>query len=118
MPDTHVQPAPPSQSGWCRILDHKQEVMFRDGHTVQLHDVQIHDTPIAFMRAVQFEESYWRVFDLRHIAKSLSQQPSMLPREFAGVVFQTLRMAFPTVEDFRAHVESCLAGFDTTGVQQ
>ena len=95
------------------VLHHKQEIMFRDGSAVNLHEVHIRGCYSVYLRAAKFAGSDWLVFDLRNIAKSLcAMADGMQTREVAGVIFQTLRMAFRTVDDLRTKVDSHLETID------
>ena len=110
MPESHViQIMLPGEGGSVKVLQQKQEVMFRDGSAAQLHDVLLNDEPARCLRAVQFSD-HWQVFDLRHMAKSLSITAGYMPRRMVmGVVFQTLRMAYDTVGEFQEQVDASLA---------
>lgn len=88
----------------------RHEVMFRDGRIVGLHPVTVDGQGRMFLRALQHEGLRWVVFDLRRAVPAI--EPDLLaapPRDVPGIVFYTLRGAFPTAHGFTHLVTGALA---------
>lgn len=88
----------------------RHEVMFKDGRIVGLHPVTVDGQGRMFLRALQHEGLRWVVFDLRRAAPAI--EPDLLaapPRDVPGIVFYTLRGAFPTAAGFTHLVTGTLA---------
>jgi hypothetical protein len=83
-----------------QVLTQRQEVMFKDGSTVQLHPVQMTGVPHPFLRALQCSGD-WVVTDLRKHGPELEDDVRRLqPRDTPGVVFFTLRATYRCRDDF------------------
>jgi hypothetical protein len=109
------------------VLAQRHEVMWRDGSSVQMHLVRIANQvePDTFMRALQLEGLRWFAFDLRQVLDSQGRELEadvlrLQPRDTPGVVFFTLRGAFPTSGAFTAAVQarSTLQWWDGEASQQ
>jgi hypothetical protein len=103
MTDDDVASAPAlalTVCGGMHVLAQRQEVMFKDGTSVQLHPVQVGGTRDTFMRALQISGA-WMVTDLRHHGPELEDDVLRLqPRDTQGVVFFTLRGAYRCRDEF------------------
>ena len=101
----------------CGVLHHKQEIMFRDGSAVDLHEVHVGGFNSLTLRATKFGGDQWLVFDLARIARELGDLPTgMMSREVAGVIFQTLRMSHASLFSFRKKVEANLEPVELKGI--
>ncbi len=109
------------------VLAQRHEVMWRDGSSVQMHLVRLSTQvePDTFVRALQLEGLRWFAFDLRQVlgTKGRELEADVLrlqPRDTPGVVFFTLRCAFPTSGVFTAAVQanSCAQWWDRAASQQ
>lgn len=79
------------------------EVMFRDGSTIGLHPVSLGGDLQMFLRAVQVDGLQWTVFDVRDYGSEVETDIKRLqPRDAHGVVFYTLRLAYPSARAFQA----------------
>lgn len=79
------------------------EVMFRDGSAIGLHPVSINGDLQMFLRAVQVDGLQWLVFDVRDYGSDVEADILRLqPRDAHGVVFYTLRLAYPNARAFQA----------------
>lgn len=109
-------PSPLPRSSWrlcVGVLHHKQEIMFRDGSAVDLHEVHVGGLNSLTLRATKFGGDKWLVFDLARIAKSLGELPTgMNSREVAGEIFKALRMSHASLFSFRKKVEANLEAVD------
>lgn len=84
-----------TRHGDYEILAQTQEVSWPDGSRILLHPVRVHACPEAFLRAL-CHEGHWAVFDLRKLVPVLDADIRRLPpRDAQGVVFYSLRHAFP-----------------------
>lgn len=97
----HPLPCPPAGGvpQRYRILGARHEIMFRDGSAIGLHLVQGIGVPELLLRAVRVDFD-WLVFDLRHVVKAdiEGDMKRLDARDRVGVVFYTLRLAFPTAQ--------------------
>lgn len=83
------------------VLAQQHEVLFRDGSTVHLHPVRSAGRDQTFLRALHYEGLRWLVFDLRPLHAELENDIlSHLPRDVPGIVYYTLRLAFPDARTF------------------
>lgn len=83
-----------------RLIGSRHEVMFRDGSAIGLHLVQgAGGVPELLLRAVRVDFD-WLVFDLRHVVNADIERDikRLEARDRAGIVFYTLRLAFPTAQ--------------------
>ena len=86
-----------------QVMPRRFEVMWRDGSTVALHLVSVNGNaePDTFLRALQVDGGHWVYFDLRDVSKALDAEiRSNLPRDVPGLVFYTLRLAYPNAGAF------------------
>lgn len=86
-----------------QVQPRRHEVMWADGSSVGLHLVGVnnHAEPDTFLRALQYGTGHWIVFDLRDLSKTLDAEiRSHLPRDVPGLVFYTLRLAYPNASAF------------------
>lgn len=96
----HEEPRAVHCHGAFQVLAQRQEVMFRDGSTVQLHPVLRAGIAETFLRAVR-QSCRWVVIDLRyHSAEIEADILRLQPRDTPGVVFYTLRQAYPSARAF------------------
>lgn len=96
------------------VLAECQAVLFPDNKIVQLHDVRRRGLDDLYLRAMQYEESHWCVFDLRTIeSKFAGEIPRTLHRDRAGLVLYTLRAKFPTCAEFQA---GCMNNFEAAWI--
>ena len=83
--------------GCFQVHAQRFEVMFKDGSTLGLHPVCAEGVPQMFLRALHFEGLRWLVFDLRKLSQDIEADIlRLLPRDTPGVIFYTLRQAFPS----------------------
>lgn len=115
--DTRViaQHARPEPAAALAVHAQRYEVMFKNGSSVQLHPVTVagQKQPDTFLRALQRDGLRWLVFDLRkvlgprHGAGLEEDVLRLLPRDTPGVVFYTLRAAFPAAAAFVTAADAC-----------
>lgn len=103
LPDTRII----HRHGGYQVQAQRHEVTWRDGSSVQLHPVQREGThglafDLPFDRALQLEHGGgWLIFDLRRLAPDLAAEiPALPPRDTPGLVFHTLRLAYPCAQAF------------------
>jgi len=83
----------------------RQEVIFRDGGAVWLHQVLVSGMPDLFKRRIEQVNGEWAVIDLRKMVPGLHVDlPATATRDVPGTVHFSLRCAFPTIDAFRAAV--------------
>lgn len=91
------------QHGPHTVHAQRCEVMFRDGSTIGLHPVSLNGDLQMFLRAVQVDGLRWTVFDVRDYGSEVETDIKRLqPRDAHGVIFYTLRLAYPTAKAFQA----------------
>ncbi|KQV85458.1 hypothetical protein [Rhizobacter sp. Root1221] len=74
----------------------RSEIMLRDGSAVTLLPVFQHGEPCPYHRAVKLNGAV-RVIDIRHLVRQLGDDIAAAPsRDVPGLVFFTLRAAFPS----------------------
>lgn len=92
--------------GSIEVHAHKQEVMFKDGTSVWLHDVARDGLRDKHLRTMSIGAGGEVLFDLRKVAPSLSGDMCVaLQRDEAGLVYFTLRNLYPNATAFRARVD-------------
>lgn len=75
-------------------------VAWRDGSTVQLHEVLHHGSRSSRLRAVQ-HGGQWVVIDLLRLQPDLRHGMSSLPpTDWLGLIFYTLRLGYQHAADF------------------
>lgn len=92
-----------THQGW-QVLAQRYEVMWRDGSAVHLHPVLRAGVRDTFVRAFLHQGTRWVLTDLRHHGAELEADVLRLqPRDTPGVIFYTLRQAYPTAQAFVQH---------------
>lgn len=94
--------------GALSVLAQRQEVAFYDGSTVHLHPVaNAHGERQAFLRALQLEGFRWLLIDLRDLVAQIETDLiGAHDSDRFGIVFYTLRLAFPTSGAFLQMVQA------------
>lgn len=81
-----------------QVLPQRHEIMFRDGSAIGVHPVIGAGVPMLFMRALRTDAS-WLVFDLRRLVPAIEPDLHLsVGRDQPGVVFYSLRLAYPGAE--------------------
>lgn len=93
------------REGDREVLAQRHEVMWPDGTAVNLHPVRVAGVPDTYLRALQLDAQCWVIFDLRRVARQLGEDIARSPaRDAIGLVFYTLRQAYPSAGYFRQAV--------------
>ena len=109
--DTRIIARQSASAGAIEVLGQRFEVMFRDGMAVQLHPVQAHGQPLAMLRALELPGCNLALVDLSRLVHTLGAElRTCPPRDVPGLVFYTLRQAYPTSALFVAAVERHACG--------
>lgn len=109
--DTRIIARQSASAGAIELLGQRFEIMFRDGIAVQLHPVQAHGLPLPMLRALEIGGGQLALFDLTRLVRRLDAELRVCPRrDVPGLVFYTLRQAYPTAALFVADVERHACG--------
>jgi hypothetical protein len=103
----HPRPNPPpqhapavAQDGRYQVRSPRAEVMFHCGQAIGLYLVAVDGHLQPHLRALR-HANVWAVFDLRHLASEIADDMLRLqPRDHPGLVFYSLRGAYPTRDAF------------------
>lgn len=109
--DTRIIARQSAAAGALEVLAQRQEIMFRDGTTVQLHPVHARGLPMLTLRALETPGGHLQLIDLARLVRQLDADLRCTQqRDVPGVVFFTLRQAYACAAAFRADVERKASG--------
>jgi hypothetical protein len=85
------------------VLAECQAIPFHNGEAIQLHVVRRFGVEDMYLRAWEYENGRWCVFDLRVVHRQFATElPLAMPRDRLGIVLYTLRANFPSGALFEA----------------
>lgn len=81
------------------FAQNRQEVMFADGSTIDLHQVYCNGTPVTQMRGLR-QNGVLVLFSLGDVSRELANDlATLLSRDHQGCVFYGLRQRFKSASD-------------------
>lgn len=85
------------------VLAESQAIPFHNGEAIQLHAVRRYGIDDMYLRAWEYENGRWCVFDLRVVHRQFATElPHAMPRDRLGIVLYTLRATFTSGAMFEA----------------
>lgn len=109
--DTRIIARQSASAGAIEVLGQRFEIMFKDGTAVHLHPVQAHGRPLPMLRALEIGGGQLALFDLTRLVGRLEGELRTCSRiDVPGLVFYSLRHAYPTAALFVADVDRHACG--------